>query len=343
MIWLLFELAGVLLLAVGAEFLDQSVGTLGKFVYMAPEIADGAIVDARVDLFSFAAMMYHLLSGEPPFGARWNTILERRHSWRLAPLPADVPDDLRDMVIGILRRNPDERRPQTAKVARAMLRPPEERVRILAKLGRMVEATYKPMRAEWDARIATERAPIDAQPVILGTGDVEPNERQGPARSEEVIETMRARSDVWVWKPEEASEDEGMVWRPRRAIVWLAGLAAVFTLVFQWISPNDERGPQPISWQLIHDDLPTPKDPPRTPTTTQYPTKATDESPKAPPSTEPESSDDDTNTSLTRTSRSIQESRPVSSPRAVRPKKIHSAPPSRGPGSPWLGRLQYIR
>ena len=41
--------------------------TLGTPLYMSPEQGEGRPVDARSDLYSLGATVYHLLAGEPPF------------------------------------------------------------------------------------------------------------------------------------------------------------------------------------------------------------------------------------------------------------------------------------
>jgi serine/threonine protein kinase len=42
---------------------------VGSLAYMSPEQLDGDLLDCRADIYSLAAVMYHLLAGRPPFDA----------------------------------------------------------------------------------------------------------------------------------------------------------------------------------------------------------------------------------------------------------------------------------
>ena len=42
---------------------------VGSLAYMSPEQLDGDVLDCRADIYSLAAVMYHLIAGRPPFDA----------------------------------------------------------------------------------------------------------------------------------------------------------------------------------------------------------------------------------------------------------------------------------
>jgi eukaryotic-like serine/threonine-protein kinase len=89
---------------------------MGTPEYMAPEQAAGKAIDGRVDIYSVGAILYEMLTGEPPHaGANVMEILSRKATE--APTPVrdinpDVSETLERVVLVCLERDP-ELRPQT--------------------------------------------------------------------------------------------------------------------------------------------------------------------------------------------------------------------------------------
>ena len=81
---------------------EGPVGTLG---YIAPEQEKGSVVDARADIFSLGALLFHSVTGEP---ARLATISDQRlrilHERRIIQ-----PDDLDAVVSRAVATDPDDR------------------------------------------------------------------------------------------------------------------------------------------------------------------------------------------------------------------------------------------
>jgi serine/threonine-protein kinase len=93
---------------------------------MSPEQSRIAPLDARSDVFSLGSVLFELAVGEPPFGDDHTpgTLDKLRKSDpdRLARLlvNAEIPSWLTQVILGCLRREPDDRYPTAAAVADAL-------------------------------------------------------------------------------------------------------------------------------------------------------------------------------------------------------------------------------
>lgn len=88
---------------------------VGSPYYMAPEIAQGKVVDHRADIYSLGATLYHMLTGQPPFkheGATPRDIVLRRFKVP-PPDPAEHRADLHEatckLVQSMMAIEPDRR------------------------------------------------------------------------------------------------------------------------------------------------------------------------------------------------------------------------------------------
>jgi serine/threonine-protein kinase len=110
-----------------SENLTRVGNSLGTPAYMAPEqVAADPNADHRIDIYSFGAMAYELLTGAPPFHGRPPHAVLSAHLTE-APVSVDskapeVPPALNALVMRCLAKNPAER-PQTAdELVRALER-----------------------------------------------------------------------------------------------------------------------------------------------------------------------------------------------------------------------------
>jgi serine/threonine protein kinase/WD40 repeat protein len=94
---------------------------LGTPAYMPPEQARGEAVDRRADVYALGAILYHILSGLPPFtGDCGKAVLAQV---RTAPPPPvrqlepRIPADLSAIVVKAMGRAPDQRYPDAAGFA----------------------------------------------------------------------------------------------------------------------------------------------------------------------------------------------------------------------------------
>ena len=99
-------------------------GILGTAEYMAPEQADGRPVTHHCDLYSLGGVLYALLSGRAPF--RSSSLPELLHMQRYSePDPirrhaVDTPAELEQIIDRLLAKDPRDRYPNAAVVARKL-------------------------------------------------------------------------------------------------------------------------------------------------------------------------------------------------------------------------------
>jgi hypothetical protein len=88
---------------------------LGTPKYMAPEQIRGEAIDGRADIYSMGAMYYEMLTGAPPFEADDVFGFVAKHlKEKVPPISErcpdlDVPEDLDDLVLKMLEKDPRDR------------------------------------------------------------------------------------------------------------------------------------------------------------------------------------------------------------------------------------------
>jgi serine/threonine protein kinase/Tfp pilus assembly protein PilF len=94
---------------------EEFAGTIG---YSSPEQLQGSQIDHRSDLWSFGVMLYEMVTGRHPFAERHITAVAYAILHEDPPMPhefrAGMPGELESLILGCLRKNPDER-PQRAE------------------------------------------------------------------------------------------------------------------------------------------------------------------------------------------------------------------------------------
>jgi serine/threonine protein kinase/Tol biopolymer transport system component len=94
---------------------------VGTIAYMSPEQASGCTLDSRSDIFSFGVVLYEMLAGRRPFTAATSLeLLERVIHAKPEPLPADLPEPLRALVMKALEKNPGDRYPSMRDLVAAL-------------------------------------------------------------------------------------------------------------------------------------------------------------------------------------------------------------------------------
>lgn len=142
---------------------------MGTIDYVAPEqVADCHGVDPRADLYALGATLYKLLAGVPVHhGPHCTNVLQKLHALANAdPVPLevlrpDLPAGLSELVRDLLAKNPTERPPTAAEVAR--------RIAPFADAGALAtlfanEATAVPSAEAIDARETSGHRATAARP-----------------------------------------------------------------------------------------------------------------------------------------------------------------------------------
>jgi serine/threonine protein kinase len=86
---------------------------VGSLAYMSPEQLDGSVLDCRADIYSLGAVLYHLVTGRPPFDAQEQAALVNQiyHHAPAAPsgLRAGVGPGVDAVILRALAKRPEER------------------------------------------------------------------------------------------------------------------------------------------------------------------------------------------------------------------------------------------
>jgi eukaryotic-like serine/threonine-protein kinase len=128
----------------------------GTPLYMSPEQAMAyEDVDGRADLYSLGAVAYYLLTGKPPFSGTNVVQLLDAHATKKVVSPStlrnEIPDDLEQVILKCLAKDPADRFPDSTSLERA-----------LAQCE--IADTWTVARAEeWWGEHSPELIPADAQ------------------------------------------------------------------------------------------------------------------------------------------------------------------------------------
>ncbi|MCA9077172.1 MAG: serine/threonine protein kinase [Planctomycetaceae bacterium] len=109
----------------GAAKLTADHVVSGTPHYMSPEQAAGESgLDARCDIYALGAIGYHMLTGQPPFdGDTAVAVMIAHASKEVVPpsqLRADIPEDLEQVILRCLEKQPDDRYANVTELEQAL-------------------------------------------------------------------------------------------------------------------------------------------------------------------------------------------------------------------------------
>ncbi|MFN3198729.1 MAG: protein kinase domain-containing protein [Bradymonadia bacterium] len=144
----------------------QEVPTAERAMWMSPEHATDAPLDARSDIYQAGLLLFTLLNGAPPFRGRDPLAIIQRHAHMVPPeiksLRPDVPAPFSEILHLCLAKDPDDRYPRVESLIR--------RLRPLSRTLVASQSLQSTGLERSEGIIALPRAP---QPDEAPTADVE--------------------------------------------------------------------------------------------------------------------------------------------------------------------------
>ncbi len=225
--------------------LTQSGALLGTPRYIAPEQIANSDVGPESDIYSFGAILYHCLTGRPPFDSDSKFVLLASHINVKPPdieeLRPDTPasEELRALIMKCLQKERADRFQSMAELVQALQECPEETNTSASSLTDSVslsDITIEPRSV---------RAALD----------------QSGVKKSSVAETMAASPSAKVASVVEPTEQK----KPNMVLIALVALLVGVGGVVAWWMSSQEPEPEPVAQN-------NPEPPPDTTTMVEEPT-----------------------------------------------------------------------
>ncbi|HUO85071.1 MAG TPA: serine/threonine-protein kinase [Thermoanaerobaculia bacterium] len=179
------------------EAITESGLTVGTPQYMAPEQFEGGRIDPRSDLYSLGAVLFELLTGQPPFTGATVVEIGMKHRTEIPPLPRALrkgaPAWLESAILRCLAKLPEERFLNAHELAAELRReraPGKPRRRILPTGDVVILDDSGTI--DWTLQIATaERPDWSVGMALVFEGR--------PYKLEQVVLDQSGGSRPWIW------------------------------------------------------------------------------------------------------------------------------------------------
>lgn len=107
-----------------AEDTTKSGVVMGTPAYISPEQAEGEKADTRSDIYSLGAIMYEMMTGEPPFKADSIPSLLHKHVTEAPKPPSQlnpqIPNQLEKIIMKCLKKSPEKRYQEPDEIINAI-------------------------------------------------------------------------------------------------------------------------------------------------------------------------------------------------------------------------------
>ncbi|MDE2400516.1 MAG: protein kinase [Burkholderiales bacterium] len=175
---------------------------MGTGPYMSPEQVQFVRTDPRSDLFALGVMMYHLATGERPFGQP-NTVGGLRKRLYAEPIPpralcATVPPWFQEVVLRCLEVQPEDRYQSAAQLALDLQHP--EQVRLTERAEKVSSAGKLKTLGRWFKALGAEPKDdttvtdqIERSPIIMAAVGIKSST---PELQEKLLLTVRRILEV---------------------------------------------------------------------------------------------------------------------------------------------------
>ncbi|MFG2501514.1 protein kinase [Streptomyces sp. NPDC048441] len=204
---------------------------MGSPPYMSPEQAEGdREVGHRSDLYSLGCLLYHAVTGEPPFTATSPLAVLRMQVDKTPVAPSDrtpgLPRSLSDLIMSLLAKRPEDRPADAATVYATLstllvdhvVTLPEENPLDVTQLGLIDPLAGRVLERAWQIWVSTERhsasvreeadrsrgeseyllhrAHAEAQKIIAGAEADRPHPEAGQPSADAVAQGERIRGEA---------------------------------------------------------------------------------------------------------------------------------------------------
>ncbi|HWE51497.1 MAG TPA: protein kinase [Bryobacteraceae bacterium] len=164
---------------------------IGTVAYMSPEQAQGMAIDSRSDIFSYGSLLYEMLTGERAFHGN-SPLATLTAVLRDNPRPfdgkaADIPQELRDIVLRCMRKDVDQRYQSLSDVKDSL-----EQIYFASRSGMMASRSVMmgPMSGVWNQPAAAPVVPSIAVLPFLNLSSDKENEYFSDGLAEEIINAL---------------------------------------------------------------------------------------------------------------------------------------------------------